>query len=189
GYKIKLLGIAEDGENGIFQRVHPVMVPANRPIAGVEGVYNAVVTEGDFVGTTVLEGRGAGAGPTASAVISDVIDIVCGRVGPVFGAPADMLTDKPTMDMDHHSGSYYIRLQVLDQPGVMAEVTDILRSENVSIEGILQRGRAPGSEVSVVMTIHETSEASVSNALSKMKALANVVKEPCMIRVEKFAEK
>jgi homoserine dehydrogenase len=91
GYRIKLLGIAEMNHDGIHQRVHPAMVPAEAPIAAVEGVFNGVVTEGDFVGTTVLEGRGAGAGPTASAVVADLVDIACGRHAPTFGVPAEAL--------------------------------------------------------------------------------------------------
>ncbi|WP_420549940.1 homoserine dehydrogenase [Curvivirga sp.] len=188
GYKIKLLGIAENGDNGIFQRVHPVMVPADKPIAGVEGVYNAVVTEGDFVGTTVLQGRGAGAGPTASAVVADIVDIATGRIAPAFGIAAGDLVEKATLSMDNHSGSCYIRLQVIDKPGVMADVTRILKEEDASIEAMLQRGRAPGSAVSVVMTIHETNEAAVSRALAKMEALDEVQGKPCMIRIEKFTE-
>ncbi len=188
GFKIKLLGIAENGDKGIFQRVHPVMVPADKPIAGVEGVFNAVVTEGDYVGTTVLEGRGAGAGPTASAVVADIVDIACGRIVPAFGVPAAALVEKATLSMDNHSGSYYIRLKVLDVPGVMADITNILKEENVSIEGILQRGRAPGSNVSVVMTTHEASEASVARAVEKMAKLKNIDAETCMIRIERFAE-
>lgn len=188
GFKIKLLGIAENGDNGIFQRVHPVMVPADKPIAGVEGVYNAVVTEGDFVGTTVMEGRGAGAGPTASAVVADIIDIASGRIVPAFGVSASGLVEKATLPMDNHSGSYYIRLKVIDVPGVMADITHILKEEEVSIEGILQRGRAPGSTVSVVMTTHEVSEASVVRAIDKMAQLKDVQEETCMIRIERFSE-
>ena len=187
GFKIKLLGIAENSDNGIFQRVHPVMVPGELPIAGVEDVFNAVVTEGDFVGTTVMEGRGAGSGPTASAVVSDIVDIACGRIMNAFGMPASSLIEKATLSMDNHAGSFYIRLQVTDQPGMMAEITRILKEENVSLEAILQRGRAPGSTVSVVMTTHETGEAAISRALAKMAELEGVQDQPCMIRIEKFA--
>ncbi|WP_375542648.1 homoserine dehydrogenase [Aestuariispira ectoiniformans] len=188
GFKFKLLGIAEDCGNGIFQRVHPVMVPMDVPIASVEGVFNAVVTEGDFVGTTVLEGRGAGGGPTASAVVADIVDIACGRIVSVFGMPAAQLAEKATLPMDSHIGAYYVRLVVVDKPGVMADITAALRDAEVSLEAVLQRGRDPGAPVSVVLTTHETSEASIRQALEQIERM-DAVKEPaCFIRIERFQD-
>lgn len=188
GYKFKLLGIAEDCGNGIFQRVHPVMVPVDMPIASVEGVFNAVVTEGDFVGTTVLEGRGAGGGPTASAVVADIVDIACGRIGPVFGMPASQLVEKATLPMDSHVGAYYVRLVVVDIPGVMADITAALRDAEVSLEAVIQRGRDPGAPVSVVLTTHETTEASIRKALSQLEKLEAVKEPPSFIRIERFQD-
>ena len=144
GYRIKLLGIARRTEAGIESRVHPCMVPQAAPIARVDGVLNAVVAEGDFVGRVMLEGRGAGAGPTASAVVADLIDLARGRATPVWGADAAMLADLPAVPMSAHVGAYYLRLMVVDRPGVIADVAAALRDAGVSLESMLQRGRAPG---------------------------------------------
>src|SRR5215217_6382257 len=140
GYRIKLLGLAGRTEAGISARVHPCMVPVGAPIARVDGVFNAVVAEGDFVGRVMLEGRGAGAGPTASAVVADVIDLARGRVTPVWGAAASALSAAPSVPMSEHVGPYYLRLMVVDQPGVIADVTAILRDLGISLESMLQRG-------------------------------------------------
>lgn len=184
GYRIKLLAIASRTDHGIEQRVHPCMVAQSTPIARVDDVYNAVVVEGDFVGRTVFEGRGAGAGPTASAVVADVVDIARGIALPTFSIPAANLKPAQIAPMDQHVGSYYIRLLVLDQPGVMADVTAILRDEDISIESMLQRGRAPGEPVPVVLITHETREAALDRALTRIAALAPVQQPPVMIRIE-----
>lgn len=186
GYRIKLLAIANRTDHGIEQRVHPCMVAESTPIAHVDDVYNAVVVEGDFVGRTVFEGRGAGAGPTASAVVADVVDIARGIYLPTFSVPAASLKTARVAAMDQHVGSYYIRLLVLDQPGVMADVTAILRDENISIESMLQRGRSPGEPVPVVLITHETQEAALDKALSRIAALAPVQQPPVMIRIEEL---
>jgi homoserine dehydrogenase len=185
GYRIKLLGIAEMNHDGIHQRVHPAMVPAEAPIAAVEGVFNGVVTEGDFVGTTVLEGRGAGAGPTASAVVADLVDIACGRHAPTFGVPAEALEAIPSLPMDRHTGPYYVRLMVIDKPGVFADVAATLRDAEISFESVLQRSRAPGDVVQVVLTTHETSEASMQSAMAAIEAIEAVREPPHMIRIER----
>ena len=123
GYRIKLLGLARETRYGIEQRVHPCMVPLAAPIAHVEGVFNAVVVEGDFVGTTMFQGRGAGQGPTASAVVADLVDIARGRHMPAFVVPAARLADKKASPMDRHVGAYYMRLMVQDRPGVIAAMS------------------------------------------------------------------
>ena len=184
GYKIKLLGICERTVHGIQQRVHPAMVPQEAPIGGVEGVFNAVVTEGDFVGTTVLEGRGAGAGPTASAVVSDIVDIATGRFVYAFGVPTSSLVAPTTALLDDHSGSYYVRLMVDDQPGVFAEIAAELAKHKISIEGVIQRSRSETEAVPVVMTTHETSEAAIQKVLSAFDALDAVREKPHVIRIE-----
>jgi homoserine dehydrogenase len=186
GYRIKLLGIARLTDHGLEQRVHPCMVWRGTPIAAVEGVYNAVVAEGDFVGRVVLEGRGAGAFPTASAVVADLIDIAAGRFTPAFGVPTGMLEAIEGASMERHQGAYYVRLMVVDQPGVIADVAATLRDEQVSMESMIQRGRAPGEAVPVVLTTHVTVEAAMRRALAKITALDTVLEAPRMIRIEDF---
>jgi len=186
GYRIKLLGIARLTEEGLEQRVHPCMVPRSTPIAAVEGVYNAVVAEGDFVGRVVLEGRGAGAQPTASAVAADLVDIAAGRHVAPLGVPTANLRELPGVPIERHQGAYYIRLMVVDQPGVIADVAAALRDEQVSMESMIQRGRAPGEAVPVVLTTHVTVEAAMRRALKKIEALETVLEPPRMIRIEDF---
>jgi homoserine dehydrogenase len=186
GYRIKLLGIAARAEGGIEQRVHPCMVAQGAPIATVEGVFNAVVADGDFVDTLMQEGRGAGAGPTASAIVADLVDIARGRTLPTFSVPAEKLQRVPTIPMTRHRGAYYIRLMVVDQPGVFADVAAALRDHDVSMEAVLQRGRDPGEPVPVVMTTHDAEEAAVRRVLEQIEALNAVVEPPRMIRIEPF---
>ena len=184
GYRIKLLAIARETPHGIEQRVHPCMVPLDTPIAHVGGVFNAVVVEGDYVDRTVFEGRGAGAGPTASAVVADLVDIARGLKAPTFAVPAADLIDAVPAAMERHLGPYYVRLQVVDRPGVMADIAAILRDESVSIESLLQRGRSPDEAVPVVLTMHDTEERSMSAALAKIDELDTVLEPPHLIRIE-----
>ena len=184
GYRIKLLGIARQTDAGIEARVHPCMVPQTAPIARVDGVFNAVVAEGDFVGRVMLEGRGAGAGPTASAVVADLIDIARNRTTPVWGAAGAALSTAPSVPMSSHVGAYYLRLMVVDRPGVIADVTAILRDAGVSLESMLQRGRSPGEAVPVVLVTHETKESAMRAALDRIGALPTVMEEPTLIRIE-----
>ena len=184
GYRIKLLGIARRTEAGIEARVHPCMVPARAPIAGVDGVFNAVVAEGDFVGRIMLEGRGAGAGPTASAVVADLIDLARGRATPVWSVGSDALAHLPTVPMSAHLGAYYLRLMVVDRPGVIADVTAVLRDLGISLESMLQRGRSPGEAVPVVLVTHETEERAMRAALDRIAALDAVMEQPALIRIE-----
>ena len=184
GYRIKLLGIARQTAAGIEARVHPCMVPQSAPIARVDGVFNAVVAEGDFVGRVMLEGRGAGEGPTASAIVADLIDIARGRATPVWGAASGALSDAPSVPMDAHHGCYYLRLMVVDRPGVIADVTAVLRDEGISLESMLQRGRSPGEAVPVVLVTHETNEAAMRAALARIAVLGAVMEAPAMIRIE-----
>jgi homoserine dehydrogenase len=186
GYRIKLLGIARLTDDGLEQRVHPCMVPRATPIAAVEGVYNAVVAEGDFVGRVVLEGRGAGAFPTASAVAADLVDIAAGRGVFPFGIPTTALRHLAGVPIERHQSAYYIRLMVVDQPGVIADVAAALRDEEVSLESMIQRGRAPGEAVPVVLTTHTTIEAAMRRALARIEKLDSVLEPPRMIRIEDF---
>ena len=184
GYRIKLLGIASQTEAGIETRVHPCMVPQTAPIARVDGVFNAVVAEGDFAGRVMLEGRGAGAGPTASAIAAVLIDLARDRYTPVWGAAAEALSAMPSVPMSAHVGPYYMRLMVVDRPGVIADVTAVLRDQGVSLESMLQRGRSPGEAVPVVLVTHETKESAMREAVSRISALGTVMEEPALIRIE-----
>jgi homoserine dehydrogenase len=185
GYRIKLLGVARLTPSGLEQRMGPCMVPASAPIAQVEGVLNGVVVEGDQVGAVVHEGRGAGAGPTASAVVADIVDIARGLEIPVFGVPAASLVDHAIAPISAHQGCYYIRLMVLDQPGVLADISAVLRDHDVSIESLIQRGRNPGQAVPIVLTSHDTTEAAMRGALEQLGALPSVLEPPRMIRIER----
>lgn len=184
GYRIKLLGVARKTEFGLEQRVHPAMVRIGTPISQIEGVFNAVVAEGDQVDTTLHSGRGAGGGPTASAVVADIADLARGAVPPVFTLPVDRLTRLPRAHMGRHEGAFYIRLMVLDQPGVLADVSALMRDHNVSIEALIQRARNPGEPVPIVLTTHETTEADMIDVLRRIDALDAVLEPPRMIRIE-----
>jgi homoserine dehydrogenase len=184
GYRIKLLGIARRHAGGISARVHPCLVPLDAPIARVDGVFNAVVAEGDFVGRIMLEGRGAGAGPTASAVVADLIDIARGQRVPVWGAASAALSDVPSVPMSAHVGAYYLRLMVADRPGVIADITAILRDHGVSLLSMLQHGRDPAEAVPVVLVTHETAESAMRGALERIRTLDAVLEKPALIRIE-----
>ena len=183
GYRIKLLGVASLADGKVETRVYPAMVPLSFPLAHVSGPFNAIVTEGDFVGRTVLEGRGAGARPTASAVVADLMDLACGRKMPMFGVAVDRLRPLPESSSEAHRSAYYIRLMVKDQPGVFADIAAALRDEKVSMEQIIQRGRAPEETVPVVMTVHETDEASMLKAVDRIRELPAVT-DLRLIRIE-----
>lgn len=184
GYRIKLLGIARLTDYGVEQRVHPCLVSGRSSIAHVEDVQNAVMVEGDFVGNILFQGRGAGAGPTASAVVADLVDIARGTKLPAFAIPTAKLAKIPASPMDRHRGAYYLRLMVADQPGVIADVAAALRDEAISLESMLQHGRAPAGAVPIVLTTHETEEAAMNRALKRIGALKAVFEPPRMIRVE-----
>jgi homoserine dehydrogenase len=184
GYRIKLLGVARRTEYGLEQRVHPSMVRIGTPISQVEGVFNAVVAEGDQVDATLYAGRGAGGAPTASAVVADIADIARGAKVPVLGVPSAALQRLPAAPMDRHLGAYYFRLMVVDKPGVMAEIAACLRDHEVSIEALIQRVRNPLEPVPIVLTTHETREAQMTGALAHIAALPTVLEPPRMIRIE-----
>ncbi len=187
GYRIKLLGIAALTDGKLEQRVHPCMVPVEAPIASVEGVFNAVVADGDFVDTLMQEGRGAGEGPTASAVVADLVDIARGHVTPTFAVPATELKRVAPAPMEHHWGAFYVRLMVVDRPGVFADIAAAMRDHDVSMESVLQHGRDPGETVPVVMTTHESEEAAMTATIKAIQSLDAVVEPPCLIRIESFA--
>jgi homoserine dehydrogenase len=184
GYRIKLLGIARHTGRGVEARVHPCLVPQTASIARVDGVFNAVVADGDFVGRIMLEGRGAGAGPTASAIVADLVDLARGRSTPAWGAGLAKLRHLPNVPIDEHVGAYYLRLMVIDRPGVIADVAAVLRDYGVSLGSLLQHGRSPGEAVPVVLVTHDTQESSMRAALVRIAALDAVLEPPALIRIE-----
>lgn len=184
GYRIKLLGLARERPEGLELRVHPCMVPAASALAAVEGVFNAVVAHGDFVDDVMMVGRGAGAGPTASAVVADLVDIVRGDPAPALGVPASKLRRLPVVPMGRRHGAYYLRLMVMDRPGVIADIAAAMRDHAISLESLLQHGRSEEGPVPVVITTHETDEEAMVSALKAMDGLDTVLEPPHMIRIE-----
>ncbi|MCQ2914633.1 MAG: homoserine dehydrogenase [Alphaproteobacteria bacterium] len=183
GYRIKLLGVGRKNDKGVSLNVYPCMIPQTSEIAHVDGVFNAVITEGDFVGHSMFVGRGAGETPTASAVVSDVADIAMGRGLPLLGLPQSKVKPVSIVDLSERVGKYYIRFEVMDKPGVVAEIAGILGAEGVSIASMIQRGESK-DHVPLMMILHKSVEARVQAALEKIKKLDFVLQEPCMIRIE-----
>jgi homoserine dehydrogenase len=192
GYVIRLIGIAEVDEQGgdrrLFQRVQPHLVPFDHPLAHVDGATNAVVAEGNFSGRLLFQGAGAGDGPTASAVVADLIDIARGDLGGEAGAPfsiqvAAMETMEPAPS-GHRLGRAYIRFMVADRPGVLAEITAAMRDAGVSIESLIQKGRAEeGGTVMVAMVTHEGPEARVREALDLLQGSPSLAEEPLVMQL------
>ncbi len=186
GYRIKLLGIARRTAAGIEQSVEPCLVPEDSPIAAVEGALNAVYVDGDYVGKVLMMGWGAGGNPTASAVVSDILDVARGRRLPLMGIPSEKVSALKPANIGDRIGSYYLRLIVLDQPGVVADVSAILRDCQVSLESVLQRGRDPEMPVPVVLTTHETLESNIRKAVTEIGRLKAVAEPPHLMRIETF---
>jgi len=193
GYRIKLLGITKRVEKGIELRVHPTLIPIKRLIANVEGVMNAIVVKGDAVGATLYYGAGAGSEPTASSVIADLVDITRlhtadpkHRVPPLSFQP-DLLSDTPVIPMEDVETSYYLRIQVVDKPGVMAEITRIVAEQNISISALLQKEASDESDqVSVIMLTHLTVEKNINAAISRIEALPVVTGKVFRLRIEEL---
>ncbi len=183
GYRVRLVGRAEALPSGLMQRVQPSLVPVTHPLAHVAGAMNAVVAEGNFVGRLFFEGRGAGEGPTASAVVADLIDIARGEFGPAFAMPVASLADPGTADYGTRAGRFYLRFTVADRPGVLAEITAAMRDAGVSIESLIQRGEAPDGGVLLVMTTHECAEAKVTDALARVKGSDSLVGAPMLMPI------
>ncbi len=186
GYRIKLLGIARRSGTVLEQRVHPALVPVDAPIASVEGVFNAVAVVGDFVDKVMLVGRGAGAAPTASAVVADVIDVAAGRASFAFGVPVALLDAIEPAPLSVRAGAYYLRLMVRDHVGVLAAVAQALSGAGVSIAKVFQDERSPGEKVPVVLITHDTEESSMQAALKTIGAHPALLEPPRMIRIEQF---
>ncbi len=197
GYRIKLLAAAVETESGIEARVSPTMVPKHSMIAGVDGVLNCVAVEGDFSGLIMLAGPGAGAGPTASAVVGDIIDVARGVMGPPFILPAATLRPYQRAQMRAHEGGYYIRLSVYDRPGAFAAIATRMAEQGISLESIVQKRATsglpgfgvpgkPGDPTPVVMITHETTESHVRSALDAITNDGHVDRAPRMIRIERL---
>ena len=198
GYRIKLLGITKRGAKGIELRVHPSLVPAKRLLANVEGAMNAVMVQGDAVGTTLYYGKGAGSEPTASAVIADLVDIARlhtadpeNRV-PHLAFQPDEMSDVPVLPMSEVVTSYYLRLRVADQAGVLATVTGLLAGAGISIDAVLQResdevGGAGSPQTDVIILTHDTLEGTMNTVMEQIQALPTVLAPIVRIRKEELA--
>jgi homoserine dehydrogenase len=178
GYKVRLVGVAEEGPGGLFQRVHPHLVPIDHPLAHVTGSLNAVVAEGNFVGRLFFQGAGAGDGPTASAVVADLIDIARGEFGPAYAMPAASLADAAKADSGDRRGRAYLRFTVQDKVGVLAEIAAAMRDAGVSIESLIQRGVMSDGSVIVAIVTHEGPERSVAQALEKLRGSQSLAGQP-----------
>lgn len=184
GFRIKLLGVARRTSSGIEQKVHPAMVRARSPLANVDGAANGVLVDAGEAGPFFFSGRGAGEAPTASAVIADLVEVARGTYAPVFGRPAAMLTALRPASADAAPQPWYLRFEVLDLPGVLAEIAGHLSQFGVSIESMIQRGREHGAPVAIVMITHETPQSSVERALKAISASDKVRSRPWMIPME-----
>ncbi|MEH0164929.1 homoserine dehydrogenase [Paucibacter sp. JuS9] len=194
GYRIKLLGLTRRRENGIELRVHPTLIPTNRLIANVEGAMNAVVVQGDAVGTTLYYGKGAGSEPTASAVIADLVDITrLHTADPEHRVPhlafrPDAMSDTPILAMDEVLTSFYLRLRVADEAGVLSRITTILAENDISIDAVLQRESAEGEkQTDLIILTHETVEGRMNKALALMQGLPTVLAPIVRLRKEELA--
>ena len=190
GYRIKLLGITRRTSAGVELRVHPTLIPAKRLIANVEGAMNAVLVEADAVGSTLYYGKGAGSEPTASSVIADLVDVTrLATVDPYCRVPhlafqPNQMSDVAILPMSEITTSYYLRVYVNDQLGVMADLTRILADAGISIDAVLQKGTRGGARTDIIMITHQTREKNVDAAIERIEALASVVGKVIRIRLE-----
>ncbi|MBQ0934836.1 homoserine dehydrogenase [Ideonella paludis] len=194
GYRIKLLGITKRRDSGIELRVHPTLVPAKRLIANVEGAMNAVVVQGDAVGTTLYYGKGAGSEPTASAVVADLVDITrLASADPDHRVPhlafqPDALADTPILPIEQVQTAFYLRLTVADEAGVLSGITTILAENGISIDAVLQRESKDGEkQTDLIILTHDTIEGQMRTALARMQALTTVLAPIVAIRKEELA--
>jgi len=184
GYRIKLLGVAKRMGDRLDRRVGPAMVKLGTPLADVDGVFNAVVAHAGAAGPFTFEGRGAGEEPTTSAVIADIVDVARGANGPPFGRPIRELRAVPAPRREDCRSPFYLRFEVVDQPGVLAEISGQLAQADVSIESMIQRGRNPRESVAIVMITHECAESAVTDALKVIARSQRILGRPCMIPME-----
>lgn len=183
GYRVRLLGFAESDSHGLFQRVHPHLVPVTHPISHVSGALNAVVAEGNYVGRLLFQGAGAGDGPTASAVVADLIDIARQEYGPPYAISASALADQPQADGGERRGRGYVRFTVADKVGVLAEIAAAMRDAGVSIESLIQRGATTDGTVLIVIVTHEGPERCVAQALDKLRGSPSLAGDPMWMHI------
>jgi homoserine dehydrogenase len=193
GYRIKLLGIAKRKENGVELRVHPTLIPSKRLIANVEGAMNAVLVQGDAVGATLYYGKGAGAEPTASSVIADLVDVTRLHTAdkhhrvPHLAFQPDQLTDFPILPIEEVETAYYLRMRAADKPGVLADITRILADLDISIDAMLQKEPAEGEDqTDIVLLTHVAKEKAVNAAMAKIEALSTIAGKVTRIRLEEL---
>ncbi|AWI81185.1 homoserine dehydrogenase [Parazoarcus communis] len=191
GYRIKLLGIAKKRDDGVELRVHPTLIPEKRLIANVEGPMNAVLVQGDAVGATLYYGKGAGAEPTASAVIADLVDVTRLHTAdpehrvPHLAFQPDQVQDLSVLPIDEIITSYYLRMRVEDQPGVLADITRILADSDISIDAMIQKEPAEGeSQTDIIMLTHQTVEKNANAAIARIEALDVVEGKVTRLRLE-----
>lgn len=183
GYRVRLVAMAENSVDGLFQRVHPMLVPVGHPLAHVNGSLNAVVAEGNFVGSLFFQGRGAGAGPTASAVVADLIDVARDEYGDPFAMPVDSLARQPKAPAGPRFGRCYLRFTVQDRPGVLAEIATALRDAGVSIESLIQRGVSHDGSVLLAVVTHITAQSSVSDTLARLAGSDSMIGAPMVMHI------
>lgn len=183
GYRIRLLGMARIDNGKLFQRVNPYLVPEGHPLAHIEGSTNAVVAEGNFSGRLMFQGAGAGEGPTASAVVADLIDIARGETGTVFAAPASEMEACERAESGNRSGKSYIRFIVADKPGVLAEITAAMRDANVSIESLIQTEKTDEGSVLISMVTHDSQERNVSKSLAALSSSTSLKVAPVVMHL------
>ncbi|MGE4321802.1 MAG: homoserine dehydrogenase [Sphingobium sp.] len=184
GFRIRLVGMAESGSEGLFQRVHPMLVPLHHPLAHVDGSLNAVVAEGNFVGRLFFQGRGAGEGPTASAVVADLIDVARDEYGDAFAMPVAALTPQPAADAGQRVGRTYLRFKVRDRPGVLAEIAAATRDAGVSIESMIQRGiHQDDDSVLVAIVTHAGEERCVRDTLKRLAGSDSLLQAPMVMHI------
>jgi len=195
GYRIKLLGIARRTPEGIELRVHPTLIPTRRLIANVEGAMNAVLVQGDAVGATLYYGKGAGAEPTASAVIADLVDVTRMHTAdpenrvPHLAFQPNQLVNLPILPISEVQTSYYLRLRVQDKPGVLADITRILADEQISIDAVIQKEPDEGEDqTDLIMLTHQTREKRINAAIAKMEALPVVAGKVTRLRLEELGK-
>jgi homoserine dehydrogenase len=195
GYRIKLLGITKRTPDGVELRVHPTLIPARRLIANVEGAMNAVLVQGDAVGATLYYGKGAGAEPTASAVIADLVDVTRMHTAdpehrvPHLAFQPNAMADLKILPMDEVQTSYYLRLRVQDKPGVLADITRILADEQISIDAVIQKEPGEGEDqTDLIMLTHLTREKRINAAIKKIEALGVVAGKVTRIRLEELGK-
>ncbi len=181
GYAVKLLAVAEELEGGISVRVHPAMIPVHHPLASVRGAFNAVFIEGEAVGELMLYGRGAGGGPTASALSGDLIDAVKNLVSGAKGATIGELVDRPMLAIDETESQFYLLMEVADRPGVLAAIASVFGEHGVSIKSMEQRGM--GDDARLVFVTHRARESALSATLESIRHVESVHRVGSMLRV------